>query len=548
MRKKKYIYWVMLVFILILGACSNESANPAEKEDDTPPASEKNEEEKDDNFNPTGMPIVNEPITLHFMTGKPPITAEDYNEVLIWQEYEKMTNIHIDWGLVPNEALVERRNLSFVGGEYPDVFYSAGVPDVDLFRYGQEGIIIKLNDLIDEYMPNFKALLEKYPEIRKGITFPDGSIYALPTVYSPDFTSMTSNIKPFIKKDWLDQLGMDVPETTEEFYQYLKAVKETDLNGNGKNDEIPFGSNSISTLEYYLKGSFGVGNRGRNHAFLDIDPETNELRFYRITEEYKELLQYIHKLFSEGLIEQNIFSIDENQFQATGSFGLYGSSVTSNPETRWGIKGEYVGMPPLKGPRGHQEWAYVTSPIARKGSFVITDKNPYPEATARWIDYFYGEEGVKLFFMGVEGVTYEVTEDGEYVYMDHITDPPDGITMQQAQRPYFTYLGGGYPGLVLEKYFKGAESLPSSLEAAKLLEPYMIEEIWAPFTYTEEEYKRLAPLQTDIEKYVNEMSAKFMSGNASFSEWDDYVKTIERMGLEEYMEIQKAAYERYKNN
>lgn len=541
---KKLMILIAIAF-MVLSACSKneKESNGKGKEEE----SASNQEEIE-NFNKTDMPIVNEPITLNFMTGKPPITAENYNEVLIWEEYEKMTNINIDWGLIPNEGLTEKRNLALAGGEYPEVFYSAGVPDLDLSKYGKQGIFIELNDLIDKYMPNFKQLLDQYPDIRKGITHPDGQIYALPTIYSPDFLSMTSNIKPFIRKDWLEALEMDTPQTTEEFYQYLKGVKETDLNENGKSDEIPFGSSSISTLEYYLKGSFGVGNRGRNHAFLDMDPETNEMRFYRTADGYKELLQYMNKLFSEGLIEENIFSIDENQFQATGSEGLYGSSVTSNPETRWGLKDEYVGMPALEGPHGDKKWAYITSPIARKGSFAITDKNQHPEATARWIDYFYGDDGAKLFFMGVEGETYETADNGELQYMEHITDNPDGLSLQQAQRPYFTYLGGGYPGLVKQEFFKGAESLPSSLEASEMFKADVIEEVWPPFMYTEDEYQKLAPLQTDIEKYADEMSGKFISGNVPFSEWDKYVETIERMGLEKYMEIQKAAYDRYKNS
>src|SRR5690625_7687912 len=73
-------------------------------------------------------------------------------------------------------------------------------------------------------------------EIEKGLTFPDGHIYSLPTIYDPEFTSLHSQIKPYIRKDWLEQLNMDMPETTEEFYGYLKSVKETDVMGNGQGE------------------------------------------------------------------------------------------------------------------------------------------------------------------------------------------------------------------------------------------------------------------------------------------------------------------------
>src|SRR5690625_7113868 len=96
-----------------------------------------------------------------------------------------------------------------------------------------------------------------------------------------------SNIKPFIRKDWLEQLDMDIPETTEDFYDYLTAVKETDLIGKGENEEIPFGANDIDHLYHYLKGSFGLGNRGSENKYLDLDPETEKVRFYPATEDRK---------------------------------------------------------------------------------------------------------------------------------------------------------------------------------------------------------------------------------------------------------------------
>src|SRR5690625_8007954 len=93
--------------------------------------------------------------------------------------------------------------------------------------------------MIEGYAPNISKVLDENPDIRKGLTFPDGNIYSIPTVYSPDFSSLLIGAKGWVNGDWLEWLDMDNPETTEEFYEYLKAVKETDLNGNGEQDEIP---------------------------------------------------------------------------------------------------------------------------------------------------------------------------------------------------------------------------------------------------------------------------------------------------------------------
>lgn len=502
-------------------------------------------EPENDNFNQTGFPIVDEPITLTFMTGKSSMTADDYNDVYIWKKYEEMTNIHIDWGLIPSEGLEYQKMLSIVTDEYPEVFYTAQLTDGEIYENGQFGVFLKLNDFIDKYMPNLKAILEKYPEIEKGLTFPDGNIYSLPTIYDPEYSSIMSNIKPYIKKDWLDKLDMDIPETTDDYYKYLKAVKDTDLIGNGKNDEIPFGTSDIEHLYNYLKGSFGIGNRGSNHQFLDIDPETEELRFYPATDEYKQLIEYMNKLFSEGLIEDRVYTMDEGEFQGKGSAGRYGSVLTSNPEMTFGLKDEYVGMPALTGPNGDKSWTFVRSPLASKGGFAITDKNDNIAATLRWMDYFYGEEGATLFFMGVEDETYEVDDNGNYEYMSDVSENDD-LSLNHTLSSYFTYMSSGYPGMIYEKLFNSAAGLPSSLEANEKLEPDKIDEVWPPFTFTDDEIDVLMQVQVDLYKTVDEMRAKLIVGQASFDEWDDYIDQLEEIGLDDYMKVQQAAYERYK--
>src|SRR5699024_6183840 len=135
--------------------------------------------------------------------------------------------------------------------------------------------------------------------IKKGITFPDGGIYGLPTIYDPEFPSLLMGSKIWVREDWLEQLDMEIPETTEEYYEYLKAVKETDLNGSGEHDEIPYGAPSIGSLRQSLTGAFGIQNRGRNHNYVDVDPETGDIRFFPATDGYKELLEYMHMLYSE---------------------------------------------------------------------------------------------------------------------------------------------------------------------------------------------------------------------------------------------------------
>ncbi|NGP46641.1 extracellular solute-binding protein [Bacillaceae bacterium SIJ1] len=528
---------IAIISAMMLVACNSNEANQ-----------EAEAKKSAENVSKTGMPIVEEPITLNFFANKSPNTADDWNDVLLYNEYEKMTNIDIEWEMVPAQGMAEKRNLALASGSLPDAFHSTSISFGDLQKYGKQGTFVPLNDLIDNYAPNLKKIFTEYPEIKKSITMPDGNIYAFPYLFEPEFTSVLIGARPWIREDWLKALDMEMPETVDEFYQYLKAVKETDLNGNNKADEIPFGGTSIDRIVAWLNGAYGLQNRGARHAYVDVDPSSNELRFIPTSDEYKEMLQFISQLYQEGLIEENIFTIENNQFLANGSNGLYGSTVYHSPDMLFGEIGEkYTGAHALEGPFGDKSYARITSPVMRPGAFVITSANEHPEATVRWVDHFYGEEGAKLFFMGIEGKTFEEKEDGSLDYVDEIKDNPDGLTFEQAIAEYLTFPGGFYPALVKESYFNGSENTEMSQEAVKKLEPHIIEEIWPEFIFTEEENRVLDSKGSDIHKFIPEMRDKFIVGDIPFSEWDNYVQTLEEMGLEEYMDIQEAAYKRLKD-
>src|SRR5699024_3218072 len=254
-------------------------------------------------------------------------------------------------------VITEKLNLALGSGNLPDAFHTTFMSNNDMMKYGEQGVFIPLNDLIDEYAPNFKKILEDNPVIKKQITFPDGNIYGFPKITDEDFIAYRTKAKPWINEKWLDNLGMEMPETTEEFYEYLKAVKEGDPTGKGNTDIIPYGGREIDTLVNYLKGAFGVANKGTSNANVDLDPETGELRFFSISDDYKNLMEYLHKLYSEELIAQNIFSIEDEQYRANTKEGMYGSTVFFAPVVSVGGENvkDLVGMPALEGPEGERE-------------------------------------------------------------------------------------------------------------------------------------------------------------------------------------------------
>src|SRR5699024_8052142 len=134
-------------------------------------------------------------------------------------------------------------------------------------------------------------------------------------------------------------------------------------------------------------------------------------------------------------------------------------------------------------------------------------------------------------------------------YVDDILNSSEGNSVPQEQAKYLTFGGGGFPSITNEKYFQGtAENSPEAVEAAATLEPFLIDDPWPPFIYTEDEIDKLDTFGSDIDKYVTEMQDKFISGEASFDEWDDYVSALEKMNLDEYMDIKQAALERFEEN
>lgn len=536
--KKKRVYGAVASMMLaasILGACSDkESGN------------EKGPSSNVDNVNETGMPIVKENIEVDGLAAKF-FASQDWDKLMLWQEYEKLSNIHINWQTVQVEALAEKKNLLLAAGDYPEIFFASAFTKTDLIKYGEQGVFLALNDYIDQYAPNFKAILEKYPSVKQGVTMADGKIYGFPTFYDPEFESLTIGM-PWINQVWLDKLGLKSPETTDELYEVLKAFKEQDPNGNGKQDEQGWGTGyGIKYLMDSLKGSFGLNKQGTMNPNLDFKEGTEEFRFVPTTDEYKELLQYVNKLYSEGLINKDVFTVEPQVFAAEASKGNFGMISDIDPKELLKLDG-YVGAQVLEGPNGDRQYTAMSNGLGNLGMFVITDKAENPEAMVRWIDHLYGDEGAKMFFMGFEGVTYEEDAEGNFKYLETITNNPDGKNMDQAISDYLTWPGGYYPGIVTQKFFQGAEAKENSVKNAEQVIPYTLndEDIIPGLNFTVAESEQVSAITTDINTYIDESTAGFITGKTSFDKWDDYKKTIEKMGIKDYMEIAQEAYDRTK--
>jgi ABC-type glycerol-3-phosphate transport system substrate-binding protein len=246
--------------------------------------------------NQTGLPIVNKPITIKMMVRKDVTDLTSWQDKEVIKKAEQETGIKLDITEVPSMAWDEKIGVVISSGDLPDVIVG-GIPNLSLYTDSFQ----PLNGLIDKNAPVLVDLYKKHPELKFAATFPDGNIYSLPLLQTLGSKVGTSYS---INKTWLDKLNLPVPQTTDQLYETLKAFKERDPNGNGKQDEIPYG--------FYENGSFGLDsmlwNFGLvNDAGSNVMVENGKVLFVPADPRYYEYLQYLHKLYAEGLIDPDGF-------------------------------------------------------------------------------------------------------------------------------------------------------------------------------------------------------------------------------------------------
>src|SRR5215213_7626529 len=179
-----------------------------------------------------------EPININIFS--PQAATRDLATNAFSLSLEKMFNVKFNWTTTTydNTDASEKRNLALASGDYPDVFMLVPWVDqfsqVDLLKYGSQGVILPLNDLIDQYAPNVKAALEKFPDFKAFATAPDGTIWGIPQFIQCYHCSYAN--KMWVNSKWLKALNIPTPVTTEDFKNMLIAFKEKDANGNGQPD------------------------------------------------------------------------------------------------------------------------------------------------------------------------------------------------------------------------------------------------------------------------------------------------------------------------
>ncbi|GAB2540853.1 extracellular solute-binding protein [Gracilibacillus alcaliphilus] len=534
MTKKVYYLLFSLVLCSVLAACNSNTSSESDQQ-------ESGSSESAANVNKEGFPIVDEEITLSMIA--PGTGMEDWDKMETLQEYSEMTNIHFNYDTPPMADFQTKLNLAFASGDIADIIFAAGSTDftpgmeVD---YGQQGVLVPLEDLIAEYAPNIQKMLDDNPDIAKSITTVDGHIYSLPRVSQGDFGAVWYRGPMWYNGKWLDELGVEeLPKTIDEFYDLLVRFRDEDPNGNGEADEIPLIDVQMNSTRLWLLAAFGLKEWG-------IDEVDGEVRYTPITENYKEYLTFMNKLYDEKLLDQETFAQSDEQKKAKGQDNRVGVFPDYFSYFTTGETEEEAMNNPMFHPLT-SEWSeepvLPLNPGISRATFSITNNNEHPEASIRWIDYFYSEEGHQFLNMGPEGVMWEYGDNGEIIEFD----TPSEFDSSEDWR-----------GTITPDYGISTPTLSQPIEGKEVTEftefvqeetdekytPYG--EVPFPLVYlTQEEQEELNAIAVDLQSYVEQAEAKFITGVEPMSNWDAYVTTIENMNVERYIEIYQAAYDRW---
>ncbi|MHC5268326.1 extracellular solute-binding protein [Enterococcus sp. LJL98] len=498
----------------------------------------------------TGYPISDEQIKMTMML---PAGQVPYQENASAQALEELTNIKFDYIEVPDSDFYVKMQLAFASNDLPDILYGAGyhLKNIRQIEYGNQGLLLPLEDLIDEYAPNLVKVLEENPGIRESITSPDGHIYALPRIF-PLEDSVPVYISPlWYNNDWLEALNVqELPKTTDELYQLLTDFKQHFKEKEGR-DVIPFsGGNGMLVLRTWLLPAFNVKTQG-------IEEHDGIVRFSPATDDYLAYLTYMNQLFTDGLLDKEIFSQSYDTFSAKvqkGDVGLF-EAFYSNGVTGKTIE-ESVKDPMFHPIKSELSKDFLTPghPRLVSGAFAISKNNPNPAAAIRWVDYLYTKEGSDLINVGPEGDFWEFTENdsGEKV---RVFTGNDSDKMEEARGRVALDYGFNAPGLQVDikddiRVDKNEESILKDFFFDEVREKILkYEEVPFPIMHlTEEENQKVADIMTDVNVLVEQAEAKFITGVEPLSNYKKYVETLEKMGIREVEEIYQNAYDRFANN
>lgn len=516
-------------------------------------------------LNPAGTyPIVADgEVDFEIFTMSMP-NVEDLNTNDFTKYLEELTGITVEFRTGGRDDWEDKLNMDLNSGDYADIILGVSP---NIARYGvKEGMFIQLDDyLTEENVPNYLEKMSLYGLDMTRET--DGHIYSLADI-NVCYHCMYGR-KMWVNKRYLDEMGVDIPTTTEEFYDVCAKFLEY------KPDGIAVAGAATgwyARMQDWLIDAFVLMPQ-KSYTLIvrdtiALNSDNGEMVCVATDDRYKEAMKWIKSLYDLGAIYDGDFTQTSEQVKTLVNqpdepvlFFTAGTisdaiDAATNPD----YYRDYVAMAPIAGPDGTRIAFEDPNPGVSSGAFVITDKCENPEAALRWIDFFYSEIGDLCSQYGAEeGVDWVLNPEGklgldgepaDYEVLNLYTSETQNHDWQDIGirvAPADYRLGQAVDADVDPYAPEGLEKL--LYDASKeQYEPYAgagnivaLDEL----KLTDEEMTDVSVAAVEVEKIIEETSVAFMTGTRDIdAEWDSYVESLERAGLADLLAIYETAYAR----
>lgn len=538
---KRLLSMTMVLVLLgtLLAACgSNNNAGGGEANStnsngaNNAPATEATED-LTSQYGDTGglkLPLVDKPTKLTWMV----VSETPLNDKLVAKEIEKRTGITVDFQHYSTATFQDKLRLIVASGKLPDIFH--GLKPDELKKIGQQKAVVAINDYVD-MLPNFKKLyVDENPWVASSYGDEDNNIYTWP-IYN---MNRDVNHGLMYRKDIFDKHSIPEWTNTEEFYQALKKLKEI------YPDSYPMASKTKESIFKDLSYGWGIGSA--NYPVYYSEAESS-WKFAGTQPEYKDMLDFLKKLYNEGLLDQEFLTDTADSWTAKmttdkafvtwdwiGRLDLFYNQVSSeNPDYNL----RYAN--PV-GPTGNIR----TLPKIEAGFGITVANNENKEAALKLLDYLTSPSGSQLITLGVEGVNFNYDENGKPVYPE-LADLPI-VEIKALEENYGMWVEGMYlnpdRSSVYYNYTEKEQEAQDKMVSANKFEP-----LDPVLNLTEEEIATVAELQTSIEKALNEFNSKYLlNKNYGDKEWEEWLVTAEKNGASKYAEVYNQAQKRFEAN
>ena len=444
------------------------------------------------------------------------------------------TGVEVEYIHPPTGQSPEKFNIMMAQNDLPDIVEAewTGYPG-GMGNAIDQNKVINLAEHLDK-APNFKKYLDENPEIKKLVSTDDGEIIGFPFIRGDRF--LYTSAGPMLRKDWLDDLGLEVPETIDEWETVLTAFK----NEKGAKAPLSFVFNSF--IQY---GPF-VGAYGITAGYYVAD---GKIKYGPAEPAFKDFLIKMNDWYKKGILDSAIATQDGKGVNANILNGASGATVNScgggmgtylAAATEEGF--DLVAAPyPVLNKGEKPEFGQANLPVTGLFAAITTSCKDIDKAI-KYLDYAYSEEGSMLFNFGIEGASYEMV-DGYPKYTELITDNPEGKSMVESMAPYMRSASSG-PFVQDKRYMEQYAKLPQQKQALEVWVNTNGYEHLVPHIYPENP-SELAKVETSIKTYYQEMAAKFIMGIEPIDNFDNYVAELNKRGLEDLLKAKQAAYEKY---